>query len=93
MLIVRRERNLLPLFFRTIRRYTTMMVILGTNTSGDQTIYPADRCTWEQETRTNGQGYSINNASFHPGNAAATTIPSPRLGYIGKSGRFVEIAN
>ena len=70
-----------------------MMVILGTTTAGAQTIYPADRCTWVQATRTDGMGYSIASASFYPGNAAATVIPNPRLGYIGKSGRFVEIAN
>ena len=53
-------------------------------------IYPADRCVWTQEPVENG--YAIRNVVFYPGNAAGTNLVSARLGYIGKSGRFVEIA-
>lgn len=59
--------------------------------TGD-TLYPADRCTW-QTVPDGDRGYAVNNARFFSGAAAAgTVILDPRLGYIGKSGRFVEIA-
>lgn len=80
-----------------------MMVIQGTVAAGSGLtagthIFPADRCTWRQSTATGG-GYNIDGAVFWGGfgdgqsnRTGAITISSPRLGFIGKSGRFVEIA-
>ena len=59
-------------------------------------VYPADRCTWHvvpESERANDANRRIESALFHPGNAAATTVANPRFGYIGKTGRFVEIAS
>ena len=71
--------------------------------STTHTIYlPADRCTW-RIAETTGGGYSISNVAYFDGNAAAgqdlstsnTNISASilRFGYIGKTGRFVEITN
>ena len=54
-------------------------------------IFPADRCTWTQEANPDG-GYAITNAAFWAGDGSSQIIQNPKLGYIGKSGRFVEIA-
>ena len=56
-------------------------------------IFPADRCTWTQEIGPDGRGYAITNAAFWSGDGSSQIIQNPKLGYIGKSGRFVEIAN
>ena len=76
-----------------------MMVIMGTSTLPGQSvgnnIHPADRCTWTQSAATGG-GYAIADALFFPGaggTGSEITITNPRLGFIGKSGRFVEIAS
>ena len=76
-----------------------MMMIEHTNATAATpvvTLFPADRCTWRQET-TSGGGYSIDVVLFYPGNTNATDLTgtnlSNRLGYIGKSGRFVAISN
>ena len=63
---------------------------------------PADRCLWEQVSDSDG-GYSVENVRFFAGNNAngvlfATTGTgtinyNTRLGYVGKSGRFVPISN
>jgi len=55
-------------------------------------LYPADRCTWRQTYDDVTNQYLIYDATFYPGNAAGITIDEAQLGYIGKSGRFVEIA-
>ena len=56
-------------------------------------IYPADMCTWYTAVSSEG-GYEIHNAQFWNGASATPThIPFPQLGFIGKSGRFVKIAN
>tara|TARA_R110000787_G_scaffold81081_4_gene176049 strand:+ start:258 stop:488 length:231 start_codon:yes stop_codon:yes gene_type:complete len=75
-----------------------MMVIKGTiaantlanNLVGDVLHLPADRCAWTTSAVTAG-GYKIDKAFFMSatGNVAVT---APALGFIGKSGRFVEIA-
>ena len=79
-----------------------MMVIQGQLTAAHGSIaanttylFPADRCTWAQETnRENGLpvGYNLRTADFIPGDGVALEIADPLLGFIGKSGRFVEIA-
>ena len=86
-------------YFCIIRRYITMMVIRGTLqanfqgiTQGNPHLFPADRCVWNQGDATNREGYRIDTAYFFPGNADAVQVMNPQLGYIGKSGRFVEIA-
>ena len=64
---------------------------------GDIRIFPADRCIWEQTVDSNG-GYSIDNAAFvglthtADGNGVYIQLTSATLGFIGKSGRFVEMA-
>ena len=56
-------------------------------------IFPADRCVWSQTAGPNNEGYLIGTTFFFPGDTStATVITNARLGYIGKSGRFVEIA-
>ena len=65
-------------------------VIDNATVGGD--IFPADRCTWTQIADPNG-GYDITNAAFWSGDGSSQIIQAPKLGYIGKSGRFVKIAN
>lgn len=60
-------------------------------TPAEEYIWPADRCRWRVAQDING--YEIHNAQFYPGNAAPVNIANAELGYIGKSGRFVKIAN
>jgi len=60
---------------------------------GETSIFPADRCTWRVGP-DGDRGYRIDQAVFYNGVAAnGVPIADPALGYIGKSGRFVEIAN
>ena len=62
-------------------------------------IFPADRCVWTTTPGVNGVGYLVSTVRFFPGapitGAASNNhvvIGDAQLGYIGKSGRFVEIA-
>ena len=73
-----------------------MMVIMGSSTLPGGTarisIHPADRCTWTQTAASAG-GYAIADAEFYPAiGTAPIAITNAQLGFIGKSGRFVEIA-
>ena len=78
-----------------------MMMIRGR--TGSQTAdnyYPADRCTWQYDDTFTGNGYRIDTVRFFPGGGTdnvgvpfVTTVTQPVLGYIGKSGRFVETTN
>lgn len=73
-----------------------MLVIQGTATGTNSTIFPADKCTWNQVDPPGGVGsntYTINNARFYTGNAGIAGLPiaTPVLGQIGKSGRFVAL--
>ena len=86
---------------------TNRIVLVAAYTSveiEDKVLYPADRCTWVQNASTNGSGYYITEAVFYNGAEATgvslTSTPIPgghvgtvRLGYIGKSGRFVPITD
>ena len=64
----------------------------------DGTFYPADRCTFRTVYDTDLTNYVVTTnprATFY---GTTTTIPlsnnsseRPRLGYIGKSGRFVPM--
>ena len=72
-------------------------------------ILPADRCSWSvvpestaaTSTQSGGAGYGINNVIFYTGHAAGVSVEGgsgatanlTRLGYIGKTGRFVPISN
>ena len=72
-------------------------------------ILPADRCSWSvvtdaeaaTPTSSGSLGYSVNNVIFYTGHAAGVSVEGgtgatanvTRLGYIGKSGRFVPISN
>ena len=72
--------------------YTTYTEFPITFESTERHIFPADRCTWTQLNDPQG-GYLIDDAYFWDGTTTGgTTIDNPRLGFIGKSGRFVEIA-
>ena len=58
-----------------------------------ENIYPADRCTWQQEPSVTGRGYFILGARFFNGmDATGFDIHDALLGFIGKSGRFVAIS-
>ena len=80
-----------------------MMVIRGTLaaaahgiTANTPHLFPADRCVWSQVAGVNRVGYQISTAFFFPGAGTGndgTVIQDAQLGYIGKSGRFVEIAS
>ena len=76
-----------------------MMMIRGrTGSQSADNYYPADRCTWQYDTSFT-DGYRIDTVRFFPGGGtdangvAFLASPQPVLGYIGKSGRFVEITN
>lgn len=58
-------------------------------------VYPADRCIWRTEDIAGTNGYRLthftpNAASVAVGSAPADAPAGARLGYIGKSGRFVS---
>jgi len=53
-------------------------------------IYPADLCTWEQVDNGGQGGYDITNVNFY-GTGAAVAKTGCELGYIHKTGRFVQI--
>ena len=40
----------------------------------EHVMYPADRCTWTQEDSRDGRGYTIEDATFYPGNAAGIAL-------------------
>ena len=96
----------LPFFSINYVRDIIMMVIRGTvataiTTEGLNLVvnteynFPADRVIWSDSAATGG-GYQVDNAFFANGAAVGgndyIAITNPRLGYIGKSGRFVELA-
>ena len=77
-----------------------MMVIRGSLAAAHQGIpanvshiFPADKCVWGQIYNGSATEYQIQGAYFFSGNVNAVQIQNPQLGYIGKSGRFVEIAS
>lgn len=70
-----------------------MMMIQGSTSSLTNHLFPADRCVWLQDDDTDGRGYIIRNVQFFPGDAPGVTVNNARLGYIGKSGRFVPISD
>jgi len=63
---------------------------LGNNLVGDILHLPADRCAWTLSA-SSASGYKVDKA-FLIHSTGNVTIVNPSLGYIGKSGRFVEIA-
>ena len=73
-----------------------MMVIQRTsNKTGDTTIFPADKCTWQQIVDADS-GLVIENVWFYPGGSGmylSVASASVLLGHIGKSGRFVAMSN
>ena len=58
---------------------------------------PAERCHWQQVQAPDGSNYIITNVHFISGNGTQTALSGTgtgganvlRLGYIGKTGRFV----
>ena len=78
-------------FFAIFATYE--LAVFGATTEVD--IYPADRCVWKFITIESG-GYEIASADFYPGygdDSDIVHLGAPRLGVIGKSGRFVPISN
>lgn len=75
---------------------TTNAQFVWTNNfhSEEEYMYPADRCTWETAADDQGTGYVVQRATYYNGASSTGTDlgDTVRLGYIGKSGRFVEIA-
>lgn len=76
-----------------------MLVIQGSfsSTTGSFTAnttytFPAEDCVWEQADSSDGTGYTISEA-FYIKKTYDDEISNPRLGYIGKSGRFVPISD
>ena len=68
-------------------------VAIGTIGQSELALFPADRCVWRTEQNSTG-GYNVIEAEFvPPGGTTYTPISNPTLGYIGKSGRFVEISS
>ena len=65
-----------------------MMVIKD----GAGVIYPADLCTWEQVDNGGFNGYDITNVLFY-GTGTGVAKTGCELGFIGKSGRFVQITD
>jgi hypothetical protein len=63
---------------------------LGNNLVGDVLHLPADRCAWTTSA-SSASGYQVDKA-FLIHSTGNVTITNPSLGYIGKSGRFVEMA-
>lgn len=84
-----------------------MMVINGTvaawvgagPTNGNTFNIPADRCVWTQED--DERGYSVSDVHFvgltHSSSGSTTgsyvAVTNAKLGFIGKSGRFVAVSN
>ena len=78
-------------FFGIFASYT--LTVFGATTEID--IYPADRCIWKFADVASG-GYEIVSAAFYPGygdDSDIVPLSAPRLGVIGKSGRFVPITD
>ena len=76
------------------------MYVIRTDSDGDVGfIYPADRCTWKDSDTVGADGVNrlitISDVTYYPGNAAGSAVSgtSPRLGYLGKYGRFIPITN
>ena len=64
---------------------------LGNNLVGDELHLPADRCAWTTSA-SSASGYQVDKAFFIHSTGNVAIVSNPTLGYIGKSGRFVEIA-
>jgi len=64
--------------------------------AGGFKLFPADRCTWNFTYDSNSKQYEIDVAEFYPGDTNAVSLNGTNrvvtLGYIGKSGRFIEIS-
>ena len=64
---------------------------------GASALFPADRCVWDFNYNQATVMYEIDNARFYDGATSGGerldgNAASIALGFIGKSGRFVEIA-
>ena len=58
-----------------------------------RSLFPADRCSWQQADSSDGIGYTINTVRFYGSTGNAVTLTAAVLGFIGKSGRFVPITD
>ena len=76
------------------------VAVLGHSIAANSTeavILPADKCTWQVADNAAG-GYQISDVKFHDGVSASVDPAASgsiagayNFGYIGKSGRFVEM--
>ena len=67
-------------------------------TEDSERILPADRCIWHILPSTDADtkgGYRVSDVVFYDGNSTDPSAQTGdfRLGYLGKSGRFVPISN
>ena len=80
----------------------TTFVGRSISANATSTFYlPADRCSWQITAHTGG-GYEIASVRFYDGSVAdgndvsatvsGVSTVNASFGYIGKSGRFVELA-
>lgn len=63
----------------------------GTNNNTELLQIPADRCVWGFSADTSGNGYDVLSAYYIGAGTTHVIIANPRLGFIGKSGRFVAM--
>ena len=87
-----------------IRYYNKTGGTVSGFTNDSTTFIPADMCTFTT-TATAAGGYELGTVTFYTGHAAGValspladdnsnaTFVKVTLGYIGKSGRFVEMTN
>lgn len=62
-------------------------------TLATDTIIPAEKCVWiDPSWDDTAKAYSLTTASYIDNANAAFTIVNAELGYISKTGRFVNIA-
>ena len=65
--------------------------------AGQSRYFPADRCSFRTTYNATAGQYEISDAYFYPGTSTAvdlsTTNTTSHLGFIGKSGRFVEMTD
>ena len=69
------------------------VAVAGGGVPTGRSLFPADRCSWQQADSADGIGYRITTARFYGSTGNAITLTGAVLGFIGKSGRFVAITD
>jgi hypothetical protein len=72
-----------------------MYLIKGNFATETTKLFPAESCIFMTEESADNKSYEVTYAVFHNhgGNGGNETILNPILGYISKTGRFVEITS